>query len=84
MSGKNLVELIKKKKYSKTTMKFITLYLMPFKTGALKHRGNLDASSIQFWISKDKNNSVHLSTQPGIRVKINSCTREGITFRGEI
>ena len=81
------MELIKKNKYSNTTMKFITSYLKQFKVGALNGRGNTEASSIQFWMSKNKNNTVQfipLGTQPGIRVKINSCIREGIKFRGEV
>lgn len=36
MSGRDLVELINKNKYSKTTVKFIALYLTQFKLGALR------------------------------------------------
>lgn len=46
MSGRDLVELINKNKYSKTTVKFIALYLTQFKLGALKHKRKIYASSI--------------------------------------
>lgn len=46
MSGRDLAELINKNKYSKTTVKFITLYSMQFQVGALKHKRKIYASSI--------------------------------------